>query len=364
MLISLVVTIIVLIILAGVSIAMLVGENGITTQAQRASQETEQAQVEEQRQLAMLEASMNTENQTYVDKNGNTATIPAGFAVSQVEGENTIDGGLVIMDSKGNEFVWVPIELSEQEILQGITFEKKYPRTRFNDNVPTNEIEENYIEPYDFGYMGENIEYKEMIDSVTKYKGFYVGRYEAGFLGDTPKSNYTVASKVSKPTQEQINYETSKIVIQRNAQIYTFVPWGTSTNDITATDVSSTNIPEYVLGAVELSKNFGLVNGYADISTNLIYGIQWDAIMRFVSDNTHNVNDSSNWGNYNNSTSIAQYNSGVLQTAGKNEYWKAKNIYDLAGNVAEWTMEANSNGKRVYRGGGFDFTRSIWMCFI
>ena len=57
-LIALVVTIIVLIILAGVSIAMLVGENGIITQAQRAAQETEQAKRDEEAGLSSLETAI------------------------------------------------------------------------------------------------------------------------------------------------------------------------------------------------------------------------------------------------------------------------------------------------------------------
>lgn len=363
-LIALVVTIVVLLILAGVAISTLTGENRLITQAQKAKEETEKASEEELRKLTQMEANTSLTNREYKDRNGDKAIIPAGFAVSQIAGENTIKDGLVVVDKKGNEFVWVPIELSEEEISEGITFESKYPRTRFRNNEPTNELEERYKEPYDNGYMGENIEYENMINSVTKYKGFYVGRYEAGFLGTTSKSNYFIVSKELKPTQEQINNETSKIVIQRGAQIYTFVPWGASTNDITATNVSTTDIPEYVIGAVELSKNFSVVNEYADISTNLIYGIQWDAIMRFVSDDTHNVNDSSNWGNYSNSIDDAQKDSGILQVSGKNTSWKAKNIYDLAGNVSEWTMEGNENNMRIYRGGGVDFTRTIWLCLI
>ncbi len=57
-LVALVVTIIVLIILAGVSIAMLVGENGIITQAQRAAQETEQAKRDEEAGLSSLETAI------------------------------------------------------------------------------------------------------------------------------------------------------------------------------------------------------------------------------------------------------------------------------------------------------------------
>ena len=58
-LIALVVTIIVLIILAGVSITMLVGDNGIVTQAQRAKQETEQAEKQEKEYMGKLEDEMN-----------------------------------------------------------------------------------------------------------------------------------------------------------------------------------------------------------------------------------------------------------------------------------------------------------------
>ena len=82
-LIALVITIIVLLILAGVSIATLTGDNGILTRANEAKENTEQASEDELRRLTALEAATNLENQPYTDKNGDTATIPAGFAVSQ-----------------------------------------------------------------------------------------------------------------------------------------------------------------------------------------------------------------------------------------------------------------------------------------
>ena len=109
-LIALVVTIIVLLILAGVSIAMLTGQNGILTQAQRAKEETEQATVEEQKGLTQMEANINLENTEYVDSKGKKAIIPAGFAVSSIEEERNIDTGLVVIDKNGNEFVWIPVE--------------------------------------------------------------------------------------------------------------------------------------------------------------------------------------------------------------------------------------------------------------
>ena len=108
-LIALIITIIVLLILAGVSISLVVGENGILSRATDASKKTNEAKAEEERQMSIAEAAMNFENTEYEDKNGEKVTIPAGFAVSQVEGENTVEDGLVIIDTRGNEFVWIPV---------------------------------------------------------------------------------------------------------------------------------------------------------------------------------------------------------------------------------------------------------------
>ena len=94
--------------MAGVTIATLTGDNGILNQATKTKEETQKASEDELRKLTMLEAITNLENTIYTDKNNETITIPAGFAVSQVYGENTIEDGLVIIDSNGNEFVWVP----------------------------------------------------------------------------------------------------------------------------------------------------------------------------------------------------------------------------------------------------------------
>ena len=113
-LISLVVTIIVLLILSGVTIATLTGDNGLLNRTSEAKEKTQIASEDELRKLTMLEATTNIESQPYTDKNGDTATIPAGFAVSQVEGENTIADGLVIIDKNGDEFVWIPVNKEEE----------------------------------------------------------------------------------------------------------------------------------------------------------------------------------------------------------------------------------------------------------
>ena len=74
------------------------------------------------------------------------------------------------------------------------------------------------------------------------------------------------------------------------------------------------------------------------------------------------IDDSKSWGNYRNATftytnssggtSTKNEGSGIRIPTGSTEYTKANNIYDLAGNVYDWTMEANTTSYRVFRGGG------------
>ena len=86
--ISLVVTIIILLILSGVTISSITGQNGILNRASEAKEKTEIASVDEQRKLAQAEALMNTEKTTYKG-----LTLPEGFAPTKIDGEDSIDEG-------------------------------------------------------------------------------------------------------------------------------------------------------------------------------------------------------------------------------------------------------------------------------
>ena len=285
---------------------------------------------------------------TEYKENGVTvAWIPKGFAVGTSDGINSVEDGLVITDeidpnthqSTGNEFVWIPVEITEEEKAEGKTFATKYPRTKFANNAPTTGLSSSYTEPYANGYEGENEEYQEMIDSVTEHGGFYVGRYEAGCTTQRTSSNKTTKQDV---------------VVKKGAYVYNYVPWGNAMNDTGITTEHGTDY-DGITGAVELSKNFATQNGYDtnQVTSTLIYGIQWDMMLRYVSEEK-SVNDSNSWGNYDDSTGDAAINSGLSNmnyTTGRNEAWKAKNIYDIAGNVYEWTMEAYYTDNRVDRGG-------------
>ena len=161
-LIALVVSIIVLLILAGISIMMLTGENGILQRAGEAGEKTQAAQKEELRRLTQMEAATNLENIEYWDSKGNKAIIPAGFAVSQVEGEKEIDNGLVIIDSEGNEFVWIPV-IDESKYIRNSTYE----------------MADISLTSYDYdGYLPSTIEDEKKV--VMNAGGFYIARYETG----------------------------------------------------------------------------------------------------------------------------------------------------------------------------------------
>lgn len=169
-----------------------------------------------------------------------------------------------------------------------------------------------------------------MYTSVINNKGFYIARYESGKIND-------------------------KVVIQRNVPTYTNVPWGKSMSDTSN-------------GAVELSKKFADEQEYASVISTLVYGIQWDATLQFFDSNyikedgtLYNSNsyiaNSIGIGWYSDNYTIGNPNHLTGIAIGNDIKNRIKNIYDMAGNVREWTMETHSNStKRVFRGGRYSST--------
>ena len=166
-LISLVITIIILLILAAVTIGTLTGENGLIARAQEARDKTEQSSNDELTKIAALEALTHLEDYDYTDKDGKKIKIPKGFAVSSVEGEKSEAEGLVIVDAKENEFVWIPCESKD------FVRETSWTSYAYNDKTWTDAGDTN---------IKEKIKAQEDNNrrSGTTYStGFYVARYEA-----------------------------------------------------------------------------------------------------------------------------------------------------------------------------------------
>ena len=143
-------------------------------------------------------------------------------------------------------------------------------------------------------------EYEEMIASLEKYKGFYIGRYELTANGEKTGATQTC--------ENGVNWYT----LYANCK-----KW-----------------------AKEGSK----------VKTRMIWGLQWDATCNWLanSDPRYSITDSSTWGNYSNNTADGH---GSPQNTGSSESWKANNIYDFAGNCWEFTQEADFTDDRAYRGG-------------
>ena len=367
-LIALVITIIVLLILAAVSIATLTGQNGILTRANDAKTETEQAEEDELRKLTQVEAATYLKEHEYTDVSGEKVTIPAQCAVSQVEGENTLEDGLVIIDKNGNEWVWIEVPKSIYENEEYYTNGATNP-TSSEDYTNIEKIMQNYATKYRGSYTDEwyseaqhgfvspeeyNSHKNAMLKSVYENGGFYIGRYEVGIREDINRY-YETDYYTEHPIEETP-------VIQQDKYVYNWVRCSQ---------------------AQELSESLA-VGGK---TSSLMFGIQWDLVLAYLEANGVSENDlkvnSGSWGNYSNeafditrgkySTDYgANYTtvngtypkpaSSVLLTTGATVRNSKMNIYDLAGNVWEWTLEksTDTNDPCAFRGGSYNVNGSSY----
>ena len=328
--------------------------------------------------------AINLENNEHMhveeDASGDKVPVPNGYVGSSVAGENEIDTGYVIYEGEEavtdsnvadaqknrNQYVWVPVpdiskfygtdangkkwgkiytfSSSTSSGYDEITGTQPYNWSESN-GVMTISSKTNYREPdvvakysstgYDMDSRLKTLgigakttheflnqlekEFNNMVASVEKYGGFYIGRYETGNINqDTP-------------------------VIQKG----------------------NTNISSQTwYNMYKRCKNIKGAN--TNVETGMIWGNQWDRTLMWLIETGSKTkeqiaDDSTSWGNYYNATFEYVNSSGSTATknegsstripTGSAEYTKANNIYDLVGNVRDWTMEADSTYGRVCRGG-------------
>ena len=386
-LIALVITIIVLLILAGVAIASLTGENGLLTKAQTAKTKTEKASEEEQRQIAQLNAAMNTEKYDYKVENG-TVPIPAGFAPTQIEGENSIKDGLVVVDSKGNEFVWIPCTLDEYQNAKNLVITENWARTQeYNTNgggdgtqwrddyEPTDltNINEKYGADASetIGKITESWENHQTTvakESIGKYGGFYIARYEAG-IPEEATAFYT------NPNGEDLQYKKDETGL-RGAINETGLNLIKDLAPVSKKGVQAWNFITQPNAKIVAENMYDAEKD--GVGSYLVDSQAWNHICKniFKAQQGQTANDSTKWGNYYNNNDINIYskinNFWALHTwentwsyattyekraitqedltttknrielaTGSSDSFKNYNIYDMAGNMWEWTTGHN-----------------------
>ena len=261
---------------------------------------------------------------------------------------NSVDHGLVIKDDDNNEWVWVPVgpitiykyiengvplagsvgvntkyysnTITIGKVGDTVTLSRSTPNTTdyrepdlvVGSNSASHDKNESCYKTI-LGYdspkaMAEAFtrDYANMIESIQKYGGFYIGRYELSNEG-----------------------------VQKGKATLTGTKW------------------------YNLYKKCTTLNASDKVESKMIWGIQWDLACDFISrkGEQKSITDSTTWGNYSHSSGNAAVMDGTTQKYGSkqvtgfSEYWKANNIYDIAGNCWELTQEAVSTGDRTSRGG-------------
>lgn len=218
--------------------------------------------------------------------------IPEGY--KHVCGERN-NGFVIERCSDGSQFVWIPVEsIDSNGTLDGEHFSEKFGRRNYmNNEFSDDEFNE-----------ALNDELLEQLESVKKYGGFYISRYNI--------------SKSSEGKPQSVKG---------------VMPW-VNINFDDAKKVAST------------------IEDNEAVKSHLTFGAEYDSVLEWfikteVKTLAEIVEDSTEWGNYWNTGNSPKK---VVET-GSREEWCANNIYDFAGNVDEWTQEQNESPRRVIRGG-------------
>ena len=255
-----------------------------------------------------------------------------------------LENGLVITDApdgvNGNEFVWIPVA-SVDEMATAKTgidtngnqnYEGKlYNFTSTGANVTTSyrepdivvdydgDTEENYLDIIN-GILGTTYssnntstflddmqkDYNAMIKSVEEYGGFYIGRYEIS------KSDSNTA-------------QSKKNVVALTA-------------DDNSTNESQNGNTWY--GLYAYGKKYTNQNKPNSVESSMIWGSQYDAMLRWMQSGENKVNVKGNIGDDRNRSETI---------TGGTETDVIRNIYDIYGGRFEWTLEANYTYYRVVR---------------
>ena len=338
-LVALVVTIVVLLILAGVSLNLVLGENGIISKAREASTKTVQAQQNSEIEMNLLEQEL--ANATKEPDPAEGVKIPTGFYY--VGGTKT--SGIVISDNVndkdkyknkavvgtdllGNQYVWIPCttdstssKLQYARIEWGVEEDGDDNSRAIKDELTLTDASVTYSDADTANGINADVS-KEIVaqikaekTSVAKYGGYYIGRYEVGKNGDTA-------------------------VVKYNQTPYASITWST---------------------AYGLAKKI-ITNSEA--TSYLCSSYAWDTAVNFIQNNSTAKNYATSIEGFNgnwNPQEVKDPSGNVIKPAGTSQQLNTGlttqfcNIFDMGGNEAEFTTELNPGTSEtvVLRGGGY-----------
>lgn len=338
-LVALVVTIVVLLILAGVSLNLVLGENGIISKAREASTKTVQAQQNSEIEMNLLEQEL--ANATKEPDPAEGVKIPTGFYY--VGGTKT--SGIVISDNVndkdkyknkavvgtdllGNQYVWIPCTTdSTSSKLQyartewGVEVDGADNSRAIKDELTLTDSSVTYSDADTANGINADVS-KEIVaqikaekTSVAKYGGYYIGRYEVGKNGDTA-------------------------VVKYNQTPYASITWST---------------------AYGLAKQI-ITNSEA--TSYLCSSYAWDTAVNFIQNNSTAKNYATSIEGFNgnwNPQAVKDPSGNVIKPAGTSQQLNTGlttqfcNIFDMGGNEAEFTTELNpgTSATVVLRGGDY-----------
>ena len=372
-LIALVITIIVLLILAGVAIAMLSGENGILKKAAEAKTKTEQSQTNETDELANYEDVINEstgnlgkvkDNKNKViegrkaklqDDNGETIVVPVGFKIKE-DSPTEVKKGIVVVAPDNSEFVWVPVkDISKMygTNAEGKKLGKLYSFTT-NGYTANNWTETAGVMKWTSATDCREPDYLSSTtygDAVTgdDTKGIALLKSIVGLTGTDEEILTKWKTQLQNEFDEMIKY------VGKNKGFYVG-RYETSLNE-------ETNNAQSILGETSATASssgantwYGLYQKEKEYSgqdklknvvgSSMIWGSQYDQMMIWMQGN--GIDITSKTPKNLEGITTSRNTSTKTGTVSKD---KLNNIYDLLGNSREWTLEANLTGSRTYRGG-------------
>ena len=372
-LIALVITIIVLLILAGVAIAMLSGENGILRKAAEAKTKTEQAQANETGDLTDLEILMEEsagnlgkvkDNKNKIiegrkaklqDDNGETIVVPVGFKIKE-DSPTEVKKGIVVVAPDNSEFVWVPVkDISKMygTNSEGKKLGKLYSFTS-SGYTALNWTETSGIMAWTSVTGKRETDYLSDPtngDAVTgdDTKGIGLLKSIVGLNGTDEEILTKWKTQLQNEFDEMIKYvgknkgfyvgryETSLNKETNNAQ--------SISGETSATAAKNSANTWY--GLYQKEREYSQQDRLKDVvGSSMIWGSQYDQMMIWMQGNGIDVT-------LENPTNLdgATTSKNKTEITGTVSTDKLNNMYDLLGNSFEWTLEASNTSLRFSRGG-------------